>query len=112
MTLRGYRFEHPREEDRVITVGGWSYLWAGLFGCLYVATRGSRMGLVAKALAIDLAYLLLFAAVVAGSFVLPALYQVALVGLSAPVLLFLHGAAMIRLVRDSYRRRGWWVQRA
>ena len=31
--FRGYRFEHPRNET-VVEVGGWSYVWAGLFGLL------------------------------------------------------------------------------
>jgi hypothetical protein len=37
--FRGYRFEHPRNET-VIEVGGWSYLWAGLFGAFYVWRLG------------------------------------------------------------------------
>jgi hypothetical protein len=111
MAFGGYRFEHPRDEDRVIVVRGWSYVWAGLLGCVYVAALGSRSQLL-RALALDLAYFAVFAAIVSGSFLLPPTQQAGVVVVSAPLLVMLHGAATIRLVRDSYRRRGWLVHRA
>lgn len=108
MGLQGYRFEHPRDESRVIIIGGWSYLWAGLFGCLYVLAVGMKRE-VLKALLLDLVYLILFLGVVAASFSLPPLYQLLVVIVAIPGVTLFHGRALIHLVRDGYRRRGWRV---
>jgi hypothetical protein len=110
MALQSYRFEHPKRDDQVVTIGGWSYLWAGLFGALYVAVVGG--GQWARALLINLVYLLVFLAVVGGSSLLAPLAQLGLIVLSVPVLIMMQGTSMIRLVRNGYRRRGWWVLRA
>lgn len=111
IVLQAYRFEHPNREERFVILDGWSYLWAGLFGAFYVAAMGFR-GYFVRALLIDIAYGLLFLAIVGVSFMLtPALVQIAVVALSAPVVLLLHGANMIKIVRDGYRRRGWWTTR-
>jgi hypothetical protein len=106
--LQAYRFEHPSGEEQIDLVDGWSYLWAGLFGAFYVARKGFRRQF-AKAAAINFGFLLATLGVVSFSFVLrPALLQLGLVIVSLPLVVLLQGISMIRIVRDGYRRRGWW----
>ena len=38
--------------------------------------------------------------------------KVGVIVLLVPFLVILQGRAMIRLIRNGFRRRGWWVQRA
>ncbi len=104
MLLRGYRFEHPRTEESV-TVGGWSYLWAGLFGAGYVLWIGS--GSVWKALALNLAYGLAFLAVVAVTSFIPAKFQFLVLLPLVPGVIVAQGASMISIIRSGFRRRGW-----
>lgn len=109
--LSGYRFEHPSNEERFAVIGGWSYLWAGLFGAAYLSAKGFGNHF-AKALLINIAFLLLFLGMLGFSFALtPALVQWAVIVLSVPVVVVLQGVAMIRIIRDGYRRRGWWTTR-
>jgi len=111
MAFPEYRFEHPHLADQIVTIGGWSYLWAGLFGCFYVFAWGSPRHFL-KALAISLACLVLLAAILALAAMVPSPVQLGILLVAVPLLVFVQGLAMVGLVRDSYRRRGWWVQRA
>jgi hypothetical protein len=107
--FRGYRFEHPRNET-VITVGGWSYVWAGLFGAFYVWRMGFRR-LFLKAFAINLGHLFFFIAVWAvTSYVVSLRIQAAILLAMIPTLILSQGIAMLQMVRDAYRRRGWLVR--
>jgi hypothetical protein len=107
-----YRFEHPRTEITV-DVGGWSYLWAGLFGAAYVWHKGCGQ-LFWKALAMNVGYALAFFAIGFATSMpqvpIPtniwALILLALV----PTLILMQANSMIRLIRDGYRRRGWMVR--
>ena len=108
--FRGYRFEHPRNEV-VVLVGGWSYLWAGLFGAVYVWRMGFGR-LFLRAFAINLLYGVLFVGVFFGtvSFVRPALAWYGLQVVAIPLIIILQGTTMLRMIRDGYRRRGWLVR--
>jgi len=107
--FRGYRFEHPRNET-VVEVGGWSYLWAGLFGAFYVWRLGFGR-LFLKAFAINLAYLIFFVGVWAvTSWVVPLRIQAAILLAMIPTLTIAQGATMLRMLRDAYRHRGWLVR--
>jgi len=107
--FRGYRFEHPRNEI-VVEVGGWSYLWAGLFGAFYLWRMGFRR-LFLKALAVNLGYLLFFVGVWAvTSYVVALRIQAAILLAMIPILTIAQGATMLRMLRDAYRRRGWMVR--
>jgi len=107
--FRGYRFEHPRNET-VVEVGGWSYLWAGLFGAFYVWRLGFGR-LFLKAFAINLAYLTFFVGVWAvTSWVVPLRIQAAILLAMIPTLTIAQGATMLRMLRDAYRHRGWLVR--
>lgn len=107
----GYRFEHPNEEEHTVIITGWSYVWAGLFGAFYVALKGHPRQFP-KALLVNLAYLVPYVLLVGASSQLAPNAQLTAVVLSVPVILILQSLAMVRLVRDGYRRRGWWIQRA
>ncbi len=39
--LKTYRLDHPEVEESTF-LDGWSYLWASLFGPLYVLLKASR----------------------------------------------------------------------
>jgi hypothetical protein len=107
--FRGYRFEHPRNET-VIEVGGWSYLWAGLFGAFYLWRKGFRR-LFLRAFATNLGYLLFFIGVWAvTSYVVSLRIQAAILLVTIPVLTISQGATMLRMLRDAYRHRGWLVR--
>jgi hypothetical protein len=108
----GYRFEHPRTEASV-HVGGWGYLWAGLFGAFYVWHKGCRQ-VFWKALG----YNIVFAVGYFGFGFVTSMPQVpiptkmwalAMVGL-VPTLILIQANTMIRLIRDAYRRRGWMIR--
>jgi hypothetical protein len=107
--FRGYRFEHPRNET-VVEVGGWSYLWAGLFGAFYVWRLGFGR-LFLKAFAINLAYFFFFIGVwAATSYVVPIRIQAVILLAVIPTLVIVQGATMLRMLRDAYRHRGWLVR--
>ena len=107
--FRGYRFEHPRNET-VVEVGGWSYLWAGLFGAFYLWRKGFGR-LFLRAFAINLGYLFFYIGVWAvTSYVVVLRIQAAILLVMIPALMIAQGATMLRMLRDAYRRRGWLVR--
>jgi hypothetical protein len=110
--LAGYRFEHPRTEDSV-QVGGWSYLWAGLFGALYVWHKGCRAQ-VWKALAFNIGYGVLYIGVVGITSVpqVPPLVQAVAIVAGIPIVILVQGNTMIRIIKEAYRRRGWMIRLA
>lgn len=105
--FRGYRFEHPKTEQSV-SVRGWSYLWAGLFGVGYVMYIG--YGNVWRAAAINAALGAFFVGAVGiTSFILaPRMQLLIIIGL-VPVLILIQGNAMIDIIRIGFRRRGWMI---
>ena len=104
MLLRGYRFEHPKTE-RSVTISGWSYLWAGLFGAGYVWWIG--YGSVWRALAMNLAYGASFLAVLAVTSFVPAKTQFLVLLPSVPGVIVAQGMSMVSIIRTGFRRRGW-----
>lgn len=106
MLFRGYRFEHPKTEKSV-SVTGWSFLWAGLFGVGYVMYIG--YGNVWRAAAINAALGAFYiAALGITSFIPPKMQLIAVIGL-VPVLIFIQGRAMVDIIRMGFRRRGWMI---
>src|SRR5205823_1021510 len=106
-----YRFEHPNADEHSVTIEGWSYVWAGLFGAFYVALKGHARQFP-KALLINLAYFVPYILLVGASSQLQPNVQLVAVIVSIPIMVIVQSLAMVRLVRDGYRRRGWWIQRA
>ena len=107
MALRVYRFEHPKTE-RSITIGGWSYLWAGFLGAGYVWWIG--FGNILQALAINIAFAVGVIAIALGSSVLPSLQQLFVIMVVCPLAVLLQGSLMISLIRDGFRKRGWLIR--
>ena len=107
MALRGYRFEHPKME-RTVSVGPWSYLWAGLLGAGYVWWVGC--GSVLQAVAINIAIALGVIGITFGSSVLPSLQQLLVLMVVLPLAVLFQGSLMISLIRDGFRKRGWFVR--
>jgi hypothetical protein len=106
----GYRFEHPKTEVTV-EVGGWGYLWAGLFGAFYVWRKGCGPQFL-KALLFNIGYLVLYVGMVGVTSMpqVPPLIQAVAIVAGVPVILLLQANLMVRIIRDAYRRRGWLVR--
>ena len=107
MALRVYRFEHPKTE-RSITIGGWSYLWAGFLGAGYVWWVG--YGGVLQALAINIAFAIDVIAIALGTSVLPSVQQLLVILVVVPLAVFTQGSLMVTLIRDGFRKRGWLIR--
>ena len=107
MALREYRFEHPKTE-RSITIGGWSYLWGGLLGAVYVWWIGFAS--VLQALAINIAFAISVTAIALGTSVLPSLQQLFVIMVMVPLAIFTQGSLMISLIRHGFRKRGWLIR--
>ena len=105
-----YLFE-SRQSQRRIVVGGWSYLWAGLFGPVYVLAKGGGR-YVLHALALSLGLTLALAALVAATSYVSAFQQTLAVCAAVPVALVFQSVKTIDILRTSYRRRGWRVRMA
>jgi hypothetical protein len=110
--LAGYRFEHPRTEVSV-EVRSLSYLWAGLFGALYVWRKGCGQQFW-KAFAFNILYAVVFIGAWGATSIpqvpvrMQALFLLALV----PTLILIQANTMIRIIKDAYRRRGWMIRLA
>jgi hypothetical protein len=105
-----YRFE-SRQTMRTVTIGGWSYVWAGLFGPLYVLARGGRL-YVFHALALSAGLTLAFAALLAVTTYVSAALQTVAIVLALPIMLLVQSVKTVAILRTAYRRRGWRVRAA
>ncbi len=104
-----YRFTHPKTEQNIF-IGKWSYLWAGLFGALYVAWKGMGSRFIyAAALNVGLA-ILIIAATGVTSFVLVPKQQFVVLVVGLPAAVAVQGTMMVNIIRDGYRKRGWKVR--
>ena len=107
MLLKRYHFEHPKSE-RSVTLGPWSYLWAGLLGVLFVWRAGA--GNLYYAAAINIVFAgITFMALSLVSFLPSPMPPIALV-VAPPIIVFIQGVLMISIIRTGYRRRGWLVR--
>ena len=104
--LRTYHLDEP-ETGRTETLGGLSYLWAGLFGPLYVLLKGligPAFVMLAVSLGITAATVMAFMAVASVMF---RAESVIVLILLPPAALFIQGVVGVRMVRTAYLRRGW-----
>jgi hypothetical protein len=104
--LQTYHLDEPGT-GRIETLGGLSYLWAGLFGPLYVLLKGCvgpALLMLAVSLGITLAAIMTFMAVASVMFRAESVIVLVLI---PPGALFLQGVVAVRLVRAAYVRRGW-----
>lgn len=105
-----YRFTHPKTDESIF-VYRWSYLWAGLFGAIYVAYKGMASRFLIALLvnfSIGVAALGLTAITIVPR--VPTLYQIFILVGGVPTIIGVQGTIMIRILRDGYRRRGWKVR--
>jgi hypothetical protein len=109
VSLNHYRFEHPKME-RSITIGGWSYLWAGLLGAGYV--WWVAYGSVLQALAVNLAFAVGVIAIALGTSVLPSLQQFLILLVVVPLAIFTQETLMVSIIREGFRKRGWLIRMA
>ncbi len=104
--LRTFHLDEP-ETGRTETLGGTSYLWAGLFGPLYVLLKGCvgpAFLMLAVSIAITLGAVMSFLAVANVMF---RAESVILLIVIPPAALFIQAVVAVRLVRRTYLRRGW-----
>ncbi len=104
--LRSYHLDEP-ETGRTETLGGSSYLWAGLFGPLYVLLKGlvgPALAMLAVSLGITLAAVMVFMAVASVMFRAESVIVLILI---PPAALFIQAVVAVRMVRTAYLRRGW-----
>jgi len=104
-----YRFDDP-DTDKYVRIGGWSYVWAGLFGAVYVVFKAG-LGRLPQALVWSAACGLGLIGLVALATYLPAEHQVLLLVLGAPAILTIHAVKTMGVVRTSYRQRRWMSHR-
>jgi hypothetical protein len=102
-----HRIDHPHIDNSII-LEGWSYVWASLFGPLYVLYHGFKW----RALAM-LAFSIVIAAVVTGiitaiavvlesvTIVIPAMVVLPIAGV------VIQGLIAVHLVFIGYLKRGW-----
>ena len=106
-----YRFTHPKTEQNVF-IGRWSYLWAGLFGAIYVAWKGMGSKFL-HALAVNVGFAVLVLGTTAATsmtrFVTTRMWAGAVAGMVVAVIA-VQGTTMVNIIRDGYRRRGWRVR--
>ena len=104
-----YRFSHPKTGQNIF-IGKWSYLWAGLFGALFVAWKGMGSRFIyAAAFNIALAVAIVAASGVT-SFVLAPKQQFIALLVGLPAAVAVQGTVMVKIIRDGYRKRGWKVR--
>ena len=104
--LRSYHLDEP-ETGRTETLGGSSYLWAGLFGPLYVLLKGlvgPALAMLAVSLGITLGAVMVFMAVASVMFRAESVIVLILI---PPAALFIQAVVAVRMVRTAYLRRGW-----
>ena len=100
-----FSFEHPTTEEQV-AITPISYLWAGLFGAIYVlVVAGARSAL--RALFVTALFAVAIFTVVFAIPYIPGSLHIAVLVSLVPITIYLHGVAMIRIVHRSFRRRGW-----
>jgi hypothetical protein len=108
--LNSYTFTDPKSDGRAGS-NARSYLWAGLFGAPYVLFAGAANRFF-HALALQIVCLgAFFCSAIAASFI-PQTLQAAFLAIVLPVVLAVQAFGIVRLVRRSYRSRGWRVRRA
>jgi hypothetical protein len=102
-----HRIDHPHFDNSIV-LEGWSYVWASLFGPLYVLYHGFKWRALAMlglsiAIAGAVTGIIVVIAVVmdAATVLLPAMVVLPIIGL------IVQGVIAVELVFYGYLRRGW-----
>jgi hypothetical protein len=105
-----YRFYHPDNKSSV-GIGGFSYFCAGLFGALYFVLKARGGPRLLAAIGLNLLCLLAVVGVLFATSVLPPVPQLVAVIVVAVAAMVFQSVKMVNLVKSSYRRRHWQMQR-
>ncbi len=100
-----YRLDDP-DTDKSVSIGRWSYVWAGLFGAFYVLFKAGP-GRLLQAVLLSAACVLAFVGLVTLATYLPPEQQVLVFVVGVPLILTVHSVRTMGLVRASYRHRRW-----
>jgi hypothetical protein len=103
-----YLFEN-RQTKKYVSVGGWSYVWAGLFGPLYVLAKGGRSSTF-RSLVLTVFLTLILVGLVAVTSYIPAIQQVIVVMGAIPVVLLVQSVKTVEILKNTYRLRGWKIR--
>ena len=106
--FKTFRFEHPKTEQSII-VGGWSYVWAGLFGAFYVLSHGFSSYFL-RAFAVNIGCLIALVGLTAAPMVLKPLYAIFVLVVFVPVVFVVNSVNMVAHLKTAYRRRGWMTR--
>jgi hypothetical protein len=108
LRLRTYIFEHPTD-NVVATVTRRSYIYAGLFGAIYVLFRGF-VGRFFMALLVDALCVLIglfVATAIAAN--MPTLETSVVLVFLVMIVMFARARPMIMIVKNGYAERGWSI---
>jgi hypothetical protein len=110
-------FAHYLIEDRQtgkrMSITGWSYLWAGMFGPLYVVSKGGRGAFnILKTFALSFGLAVILVGVVGATSYIAALQQVIVVAVALLGVLLVQSVKTVEILRTTYRQRGWRVRLA
>ena len=105
-----YRFYHPDAKGSV-GIGGLSYLCAGLFGVLFFVIKARGRQRLLAAIGLNLLCVLAVVGVLFATSVLPPIPQLVAVVVVAVSAMVFQSVKMVNLVKSSYRRRHWQMQR-
>lgn len=108
--LPTYRFDNPKTNESV-RIGRWSYVWAALFGALYVLIKAGPARLLRAIVVTLLCTFVLIVIVGLTSVLLSPFKQILVVAIATPAVLVIQSRKMMELVRSSYRRGGWQGRR-
>jgi hypothetical protein len=86
-------------------------LWAGVFGAFYVWHKGCGP-MFLKAFAFNIGYAVVFLGVWSATSIpqVPIKIQALILLAMVPTLILVQANTMIRIIKDTYRRRGWMVR--
>ncbi len=105
-----YRFYHPDAKGSV-GIGGFSYFCAGLFGVVFFILKARGRERLLAAIGLNLLCLVAVVGVLFASSVLPPMPQLVAVVVVTVAAMVFQSVKMVNLVKSSYRRRHWQMQR-
>ena len=104
-----YRFD-DRETEKSVRIGGWSYLWAALFGVLYLLFKAGPKRLLQATLLTASCTAALIVLILVTSRFLPQSVQLIVIVLGVSAILFIQSIKTLALIKKSYYLRGWKVE--
>jgi len=104
-----YRFE-SKDRAKIVRLGPWSYLWAGLFGGAYLVLKVGARGVLRGALLLFLFTVALVCLIFGTARFVPQSMQVIVLLLGILAILLIQSLKTAQLVRRTYYLRGWKIR--